>query len=49
MEYFPLFELPEEIQALVVERMAWYTIFTMCYPFPGDSIFLLISCNRCMI
>ncbi|CAN6844499.1 unnamed protein product [Brassica oleracea] len=58
MEYFPLLELPEEIQALVVERVARnsfqdlyglkasgvvYTIFTMCYPFPGDSICLLRS------
>ncbi|CAN6823537.1 unnamed protein product, partial [Brassica oleracea] len=46
IEYFSLLELPEEIQALVVERVAQrlvYTIFMMCYPFPGDSICLLRS------
>nr|VDD25031.1 unnamed protein product [Brassica oleracea] len=43
MEYFPLLELPEEIQALVVERQSSvvYSIFTMCYPFPRNSICLL--------
>ncbi|KAL0729958.1 hypothetical protein Bca4012_026051 [Brassica carinata] len=42
MEYFPLLELPEDIQALVVQRVAHegYTIFSMCYPFPGDSLCL---------
>ncbi|KAL0898511.1 hypothetical protein Bca101_082472 [Brassica carinata] len=42
MEYFPLLELPEDIQVLVVERVArvGYTIFSMCYPFLGISICL---------
>ncbi|CAN6905133.1 unnamed protein product [Brassica oleracea] len=41
MEYFPILEMPEEIQALVVECVAMYVIFTMYYPFHGDSICLL--------
>ncbi|CAN6864042.1 unnamed protein product [Brassica oleracea] len=69
MDYFPILELPEDIQALVVERVAGNSFtdlyglrascqtmkalaersrvnhFTMCYPFPGDSICLL-SCLK---
>ncbi|WZZ49390.1 hypothetical protein YC2023_049497 [Brassica napus] len=41
MEFFPLLELPEEIQAVVVERAARFTISSMFYPFLGDSICLL--------
>ncbi|WZY70681.1 hypothetical protein YC2023_002921 [Brassica napus] len=42
MEFFSLLELPEEIQAVVVERAArvGFTISSMSYPFPGDSICL---------
>ncbi|CAG7884292.1 unnamed protein product [Brassica rapa] len=45
MEFFPLLELPEEIQAVVVERAArvGFSISSMSYPFPGDSICLLSS------
>ncbi|CAN7120690.1 unnamed protein product [Brassica rapa subsp. narinosa] len=41
MEFFPLLELPEEIQAVVVEPVWGFTISSMFYPFPGDSICLL--------
>ncbi|WZZ55163.1 hypothetical protein YC2023_055270 [Brassica napus] len=50
MEYFPLLELPEEIQALVVERQSGvvYTIFMMYYLFPKDLICLLrLSLMKC--
>ncbi|CAN7017279.1 unnamed protein product [Brassica rapa subsp. trilocularis] len=40
MEFFPLLELPEEIQA-VVQSGVGFAISSMFYPFPGDSICLL--------